>query len=207
MKTNLKIFVFFILFVMFVSIACGSSTSTQTVISTSIPKEAMVDVTTAEVISPTLVASVVPTLVPTLVPTETKVPMTKLGDTVEKNGVSLSAVSVENPATPSVMSEYIKVPSGYKVVAIEIIIGNISSSTPVAVNPLYAVLVDGEGFTYTAWDALGYRDGQVETIDLNTGEKIKGWVSFIVPENAVPFSIKYECPPFSGDYLVVGLTP
>lgn len=124
----------------------------------------------------------------------------KLGDVVEQFGYSLSAITVEDPATPGMFYE---AREGYKLVAVEIIVGNVSSDA-LSVNPLYAYLVDSDGFVYTV--ELGGRDGQIATTDLNAGEKVRGWVAFTIPENATPASIKYEVGVFSGRYLRTGLS-
>jgi hypothetical protein len=128
-------------------------------------------------------------------------PLPKLGDVVENFGYSLSAVTVEDPATPGM---FYKPKQGYKLVAVEIIVGNVSGSEALNVNPLYAYLVDSNGFVYSA--ELGGRDGQIDTGELGTGEKAKGWVSFTIPENATPASIKYSTKPFVGNDLQTGVT-
>jgi hypothetical protein len=68
---------------------------------------------------------------------------------------------------------------------------------------LYAILVDSNGFVYQP--ELAGRDGQLDTVDLNAGEKAKGWVAFEVPENATPASIKYSVEMFSNKLLQVGV--
>lgn len=128
-------------------------------------------------------------------------PLPKLGDVVENYGYSLSAVTVEDPATPGILYSSRQ---GYKLVAVEIILGNVSGSEALSINPLYAYLVDNNGFVYAA--ELGGRDDQIDTAELAIGEKIQGWVSFMIPEDAVPASIKYATKPFVGNYLQTGVT-
>jgi hypothetical protein len=53
---------------------------------------------------------------------------------------------------------------------------------------------------------LGGRDGQIDALDLNTGEKAQGWVSFKIPENATPAYLKYQLQFFTGDYMETGLS-
>jgi hypothetical protein len=126
-------------------------------------------------------------------------PEAGLGDVFEQYGYSLSATTVEDPTTPGMLY---KAKEGYKLVAVEIVVGNVSGET-LSVNPLYATLVDSNGFVYQA--ELAGRDGQLATIDLNTGEKAKGWVAFEVPENATLASIKYLVEMFSNKFLQVGV--
>lgn len=141
-------------------------------------------------------------IVPAPVVAPTDIPQLYLGDVVEQYGYSLSATAIEDPAIPSWMAD---LEPGEKLVAIEIIVGNVSGET-LSVNPLYATLIDSEGFSYDV--DLGGRDGsQVATADLSAGEKVKGWVAFAVPENATPASLKYEIGLWSGKVLQVGLTP
>lgn len=135
-------------------------------------------------------------------PTQTPKPgLPGLGKTAEGHGYSLIAVAVEDPASPGRL--YTAKP-GKKLVAIEVIIGNVSGES-FSSNPLYATLVDTEGFTYEP--ELGARaQGQLAMLDLNPGEKVRGWIAFEVPEGAVPASVKYEFGGWSGIVLQAGLT-
>jgi hypothetical protein len=127
-------------------------------------------------------------------------PEARLGDIFEQYGFSLAATAVEDPATPGMLYE---AKEGYKLVAVEIVVGNVSGET-LSVNPLDATLVDSEGFVYQP--ELAGRDGQLAVVDLNAGEKAKGWVAFEVPGDAAPASIKYLVEMFSTKFLLVGLS-
>lgn len=122
-----------------------------------------------------------------------------LGDVVEVSGYSLAAQTVEDPTEAS---QFYQAKQGTKLVGIEIVVGNVSGEK-ITLNPLSAALVDSNGFVYQA--ELGGRDGQIELVDLNAGEKGKGWVAFEVPEDAVPESIKYEVAGFPSIVLQTGL--
>lgn len=159
--------------------------------------------------APAVISS--PTLAPpaefTLAPVATEAPvapaMAKLGETAEVAGMSLSATQVADPATPSIIYEPT---AGTRLVAVEVIVGNVSSTDPVNVNPLNFTLVDADGFTYQA--ELGGAENQIDLADLVIGEKKKGWVSFEVPEGAVLTSIKFQPNMFDSSKVVqVGLTP
>jgi hypothetical protein len=127
-------------------------------------------------------------------------PQAKLGDVFEQYGYSLSATAVEDPTTPGMLYE---AREGYKLVAVEIVISNMSGEV-LSVNPLNAILVDSNGFVYQP--ELAGRDEQIATVDLNVGEKVKGWVAFSVPEDAIPASVKYAVEVFSSKFLQAGLT-
>ena len=130
---------------------------------------------------------------------ESTEPLPKLGDVVEQFGYSITAVTVEDPTTPGMFYDP---KQGYKLVAPEIIISNVSGDA-LSVNPLYSYLIDSEGFVYAV--ELGGRDGQIDTTDLNAGEKVKGWVAFSIPKEATPTAIKYQIKVFSSNYLYTGL--
>lgn len=127
-------------------------------------------------------------------------PETALGGVNENYGYSLSATNVENPTTPGM---FYTVREGFKLVAVEIILGNESGIETLSANPLYAVLLDDSGYVYEP--ELAGRDGQIVTADLGIGERVKGWVAFEIPENATPASIKYLVEIFSDNYLHVSL--
>lgn len=129
-------------------------------------------------------------------------PEANLGDVAEKYGYSLSAVSVDDPATPTSFYDPIR---GYKLVAVEIAIGNDADET-LNVNPLYVFLVDDRGYVYAAELGSTQKD-QIATLELASGEKVKGWVGFSIPEDAVPAVVKFQLGVFSSDYLRVGLNP
>lgn len=195
--------------VLALSLACGEatptseprvSTATQEPVETQIPLEQVTN-------TPVPTNTPKPTATPQLTATSTPVPqvqLSHLGDVIEQYGYSLSAVTVEDPTTPSgYYSRQYGLEEGKKLIAVEIIVGNISGEM-LSINPLNATLVDSEGFIYEP--ELAGRDGQLGLFDLNAGEKAKGWVAFKIPEGATPASIKYEVEGFSGKFLQVGLT-
>jgi len=117
------------------------------------------------------------------------------------SGFGLFLLSGIFPARPGMLYT---ARNGYKLVAVEIVLGNVSVSEALSVNPLYAYLVDNNGFVYSA--ELGGRDDQIDTVDLGTGEKAKGWVAFTIPEDGTPASIKYSTSALGGPYLQTGVT-
>lgn len=125
-----------------------------------------------------------------------------LGDTTEQDGYSLSAVKIEDPVDPKdYMIIYEGHPQEMRLVAVEILVGNVSGE-PIKPNPAAAVLVDDEGTIYPC--ALGSREGQLEwTIGVLAGEKLRGWVGFEIPINAHPAKVGIE---IGGSELRAGLT-
>jgi hypothetical protein len=127
-------------------------------------------------------------------------PSSKIGDVVQQSGYSLSVKTVENPTTPG---EFYQSRSGYKPVAIEIILANVSGSSALSSNSMETYLVDNNGFVYAA-EIMEGRKGEIATEDLNVGEKVDGWVTFVIPSDANPSYIKYQLDVFSGSYLIAG---
>lgn len=182
------------------SLACGDSapTSTPKVSTATAEGEAQADVVTApleEAAEPTSEPE------PAAAPTDTPVPqLPALGEVAEKNGCTLMALALEDPAPPGTLYSPA---AGTKLVAVEIEVGNISDE-PIGVNPLHAALVDSEGFKHSV--ELAGRDHQIATLEINTGERVKGWVAFEVPEEAVPATLHFECHMFAEDTLKTALS-
>jgi hypothetical protein len=123
-----------------------------------------------------------------------------LGDLIESDGYSLVAEAVEDPTTPGILYTPVE---GTKLIAVQIAVGNVSGEV-VTINALNATLVDTEGYVYTA--ELGGRDEQIDLIDINPGERARGWVSFQIPEGATPESIIYLVTGFPIVELQAGLS-
>jgi len=132
-------------------------------------------------------------------PLSTIQPPTKLGEAAEQLGYSLLAIQIESQAT----TNFLGTPqAGYKTVAVEIILSNIAGEKPLNVFYTHANLVDTEGFVYEA--KYGDRSEKLDMVDLGIGEKVKGWVEFVIPENATPAYLKYTVEP--DIVLMTGLT-
>lgn len=138
---------------------------------------------------------------PTEVPTDTPEPLQKanLGDLIEQEGYSFVAVTLEDPAPPGLIYSPT---DGTKLVAVEVVIGNVSGEV-ITTNPLNATLLDTEGFAYQA--ELAGRDDQLVLVDLEPGERVKGWIAFEIPESSEADIIKYEVETFSSLVLQSGL--
>lgn len=111
---------------------------------------------------------------------------TPLGQEAQDFGVGLTAVTLEDPATPGMFYD---AEPGTRLVAVEIIVSN-AGAEAVSVNPLYTSLVDADGFVYEA--ELAGRDGQIDTMELAPGERVRGWVAFTIPEGAQPAGIRWN---------------
>ena len=153
-------------------------------------------------------ARVVPTEAPTQIPpTETlppptPVPARYLGETVEGYGYSLSAVAIDmNPKASMIYT-----PDASKhLIAVQIVVGNLSGET-ITVNPMYLKLIDKDGFLYES--ELAGADVQIPVFPIDKGERVKGWVAFSIPNNAVPAGFRYTLSEYPETLeLQVGLEP
>lgn len=124
-----------------------------------------------------------------------------LGDVVEQGGYSLSAITVDDP---SAAGSFVDVPDGHRIVAVEIVLGNISGAE-LSVNALSAFLVDTNGYVYGV-ELGGSAKGQIDVGDLQIGDRMKGWVAFIIPGDAVPEALKYEANMVTELFLRTGLS-
>lgn len=124
---------------------------------------------------------------PSVTALPTALPTLQTGEMTEQSGYSLSVTQIEYPKN---VDSFEKPEKGYRMVAVEIILSNISGVEPLNVFYSDANLVDGEGYVYKA--SYGYENHNLDMVDLGIGEKVKGWVNFIIPESAVPAYIKYK---------------
>ena len=200
-KSNLRLYtpIILVVILLLVSLACAESTSTdEPTINTATPEtEEQPEQLETELIEE------IPTNAPEPtepLPTDTPEPEpTYLGDVVEKQGYLISAVAVEDPAPPGMFYEP---ETGKKLVAVEVIIG-VNTGDPISINPLDAILVDSEGFSYQL--ELGGHDEQLATTELFTGEKLRGWLAFQIPDEAIPAKVKYEIESFSNNFMEANL--
>ena len=110
-----------------------------------------------------------------------------MGEVIEQDGYSLVAEAVEDNASPGILYTPTE---GTKLIAVQIVVGN-ESGDQITVNALNSYLVDTNGYVYDA-ESGGSSNEQIDLVDLNAGERVRGWVSFVVPEDAVAESIKYQ---------------
>ena len=180
--------------------ACGTASPTQESSpagASDTPAIATASETSVEVVAtatepePTQAPSLTPE--PTQAPSLTPTPAERyLGDIVEHGGVWLTALTVQDPATPGMFAT---IGEGNKLVAIEVVIGN-SGSAPISVNSYYAELIDADGFVYQPGILVLDSDIELDTVTLFKGEKVKGWIPFEIPQEAIPSLLIYKPDPF-----------
>ena len=103
-----------------------------------------------------------------------------LGDTVEESGYLLTALAVADPATPT--NRY-KAKAGQRLVAVDVIVGNLSGGDTEA-NALNGTLLDTSGNIYQP--RLGAVADELNALPILPGEQTVGWLAFSIPDDAKP---------------------
>jgi hypothetical protein len=125
----------------------------------------------------------------------------RLGEASEVGGYSLVALNVEDPAPATVLFQ---AQPGLRLVAVEIEVSNVSGDR-LSVNILNSSLVDVDGFVYAP--RLGAHTGELLATDISTGQRVRGWVAFAIPEGSTMESVKYQLSVVSDVVLRAGLLP
>jgi hypothetical protein len=198
MSTKQTLLALIILFMLPV-LACGGGEPTPTsapVISTATPDAETADTDQPgeiadqdiETVTEEEAAEPVEEDTPTPEPTETPEPARQahIGDFVTNEGYSLTVLQVQDPATPGML--YSAEP-GSRLIAVEVVIGNVSGATATT-NALNGILLDEERLTYRA--ELAGTDDQLPLVELESGERVQGWIAFEIPEDAAPATFRFE---------------
>lgn len=181
--------------------ACGTASPTQEGLPTVVNESPAI---ATEIETPTEAIATATEPEPTQAPSLTPTPSERyLGDIVEEDGVWLTALAVQDPATPGMFAS---IGAGNKLVAVEVVIGN-SGSGQVSVNTLYAQLVDTDGFIYQSELASLETGLNLNTVTLFKGEKAKGWIAFEVPQEAIPSILIYKPELFGKTSFEASLLP
>jgi hypothetical protein len=165
MKKYFRPLLFISLLVLF-ALACADSTAPVTTISTAAP--------TTEVAA-----------APTDAPAAAK--LGKVGDTVTQGDYKITLANAEKNTA---YGTFAKAEAGKMFVAIEIIVES-GADTGVSVNPFYCKLTDGDAYAYNV-NAFGKDPSLSSQNDLPKGEKMRGWVTFEVPDTAKDFVFSYS---------------
>ena len=208
MKPKITILILILIGLLMVTGCSSANTATDEPAAVEAPAETQ-EVEQPTSLPPTDTAIPIPTDTAAPAPTETTAPTPAeaaaaevyLGDAVTSHGYAVSALSVQDPATPGIL--YVP-EDGYKLVAVEVMVSNISAE-PHMVSPLYGTLVDGEGFPDEA-ELAGVND-QIATVNINPGERAVGKIAFKVPATAIPTSIKYAFDFMGYNFIQASLAP
>jgi hypothetical protein len=111
-----------------------------------------------------------------------------LGDRVHYKGHLLIAVSKEDPAKAKLSHN---ARAGTKLVAVELVLGCVEAERA-SIDPLDATLVVRGGYVFPAVTGAMADHEDLARAEIGTGEKVRGWVAFQIPEDIGLWYIKYE---------------
>ncbi len=102
-------------------------------------------------------------------------------------GYTLTAFEVVDPAPAGALYTPVE---GYRLVAVEVKVGNERGASPLSVNPLYLYLVDHLGFVHAV--QLGAANLRLlGTRAISAGDAVRGYVAFVIPEGREPSYLRY----------------
>jgi len=163
-----------------ITIACGSTATSTAVISTATQSG-------SSSASSGSVTSEIPTDTPAQIEPSATTPVeTYLGDAIQEGDYSITADAVADPATPGLLYSAV---AGKKLVAIEVVISNVSGDV-LNVNPLNAALLDSDNFVYQP--DTGVVDNELSAVSLDPGEQVMGWIAFQIPTKSTAAILKYS---------------
>ena len=193
MRTKLLIFVLII-----TALACASM---STPISPSIPLDDMVQTAAADIAVKTaqaaaLQASPIPAAVDTPIPTPFTAQLEdilgKVGETITQNGYIITLFNVE---TATQYGDFFQAAVGNKFISVELLIES-GAPSGVSANPFYATIKDVNGYAYS-FTVFGKEPTLQSQNDMPMGEKMRGWITFEIPQTATNLVLIYEPITFS----------
>lgn len=126
---------------------------------------------------------------PTAVPEPTVVPAStigKVGERREAGGVALTAMKVEKAKE---IGTFQKAKEGKMYLLVEVLLET-TGRDEAPYNPIYFKVKDADGFEYNV--TISTADNTLKSGKLTAGEKVRGVVTFEVPEQASGLVLSYE---------------
>ena len=108
-----------------------------------------------------------------------------VGETAKAPDFTMAIENVKECKVPY----YFKAKKGNIKLGVEVQIEG-SADKDVPVNPFYAKVTDGDGYSYTS--TFGGCDPELKSVRVNKGEKAKGWITFEVPQKASNLKLTYN---------------
>jgi len=112
----------------------------------------------------------------------------QLGEWAEGSGLAMVARAIEDPAVPDTASYEPK--PGTRLVAVLFELGSLSGThhgTPHA-----AKLIDQRGVKYEAVYGAMAEHPEIESVAVEMGERVSGWIAYELPEGAEPTFLEYK---------------
>lgn len=144
-----------------------------------------------------LLPSVTPPVPPTQAPSQNSI--AKIGDRVVQGDYALTVTNVEVAQKYSLFSA----DAGKQFIAVEVLIES-NADTGVSVDPLYATIKDSDAYQYNM-SAFGKDPALGSQNDLPAGDKMRGWITFEIPQTAHGLIFSYEPLDFNNIHIRVDL--
>ncbi len=109
----------------------------------------------------------------------------KIGDKVELGDYIVEVAAIEDVSATDMW----KPDKGNKFVAIEVVYENISDE-PAPYNVYDWTLFDSDSYSYQP--AISIKEPTLNSGDLNSGKKVRGWITFEVPEESSKYSVQFN---------------
>jgi len=127
----------------------------------------------------------------------------RLGEWAEDSGVALVARAIEDPAVPDTRRYEPK--PGTRLVAVLFELGSLSGTHHGS--PQGAKLIDDRGRRHEAVYGAMAEHEEIDSVVVDMGERISGWMAFELPDGAVPMFLEYKPTIWGRDIqLTVSLT-
>jgi hypothetical protein len=110
-----------------------------------------------------------------------------VGDALQLNGLTVTIVTADVNAKPA--NQFITPKAGDRFVVVQVLYEN-TGSDAVSYSPFDWKLIDSSGFTYT--DAFSGIDQQLNSGNLPSGGRVRGYVSYEVPQSAGGLNLKLQ---------------
>ena len=113
---------------------------------------------------------------------------TRLGEWAESSGLAMVARAIEDPAVPDTTSYQPK--PGTRLVAVHLELGSLSTSHLATRGA--AKLIDNRGVKHEPVFGAMAEHPEIESMEVDMGERISGWLAYELPEDAVPMFLEYK---------------
>jgi Domain of unknown function (DUF4352) len=118
-------------------------------------------------------------------PTFDSTKLFKVGDKAQAPDFSMSIENVKECKVPY----YFKPKKGNIKLGVEVQLEG-SADKDVPVNPFYAKITDGDGYSYTS--TFGGCSPELKSVRISKGEKARGWITFELPDKAKGLKLTYN---------------
>jgi hypothetical protein len=109
----------------------------------------------------------------------------KIGDKVELGDYVIEVTALEDIAATDMWTP----DEGNKFVAVEVVYENISNK-PVSYNVYDWTLFDSDSYSYQP--TISIKEPTLNSGDLNSGKKVRGWITFEVPDDSSKYSVQFN---------------